>query len=141
MYTVKTLLPFVNWDNPANVSITINTGCNGGIRGHQLYMSDDKYAVCRALKMCIDAGKSVYIPTNQTGFATSIVDFCKYSLGLEDDKVILFNKDSPDQLWIEMIDEPTLRLGYDDDLQPIPDHTQVRVLVATPAFGVGFSVP
>ena len=131
----KTLLPFIDWEDPAELHITINNGGIGGITGHELFVSDDRIEVCQVLKLYIQEGKTVYIPTNQKQFADQLVDFCK-SLGLRDDEIMFYHSQSSKELKREIIKEPEYRMGLVDG-SPYP---KVRVFIATPAFGVGFSV-
>lgn len=134
----KMLLPFIDWDDPVDLHITINNGGEGGIIGHELYVSDDLNEVCRVLKKYIQEGKSVYVPTNRRRFAESLKELCEDRLGLKDDEIIVYDKFSPNKLKEDMIDkDPKKRLGYTVN----SPHTKVRVFIATPAFGVGFSIP
>lgn len=132
----KTLLQFVNWDMPTNLYVTVNTGGIGGISGHELYMSDDLFKVCQVLKKYVQEGKSIYIPTNQRRFGKNLDEFCRGCLGLSEDEVMFYHKDSHEKLTEEIIDEPERRLGYTPD----SPYAKVRVFITTPAFGVGFSV-
>src|SRR4051812_42208322 len=101
----KTLLQFVNWDIPANLYVTVNTGGIGGISGHELYMSNDLLKVCQVLKKYVQDGKSVYVPTNQRCFGKNLKKFCKEYLGLSDDEVMFYHKDSEEKLAEEIIEE------------------------------------
>ena len=135
----KTLLPFIDWDDPANLHITVNTGGVGGIGGHELYMSDDLRKVCQVLKKYIQEGKSVYIPTNQKERALQLAKLCRVCFGLSDDEVMVYERDSPKKLKREIIedkDSGAWRLGYTAG----SPYTKIRVFIATPAFGVGFSI-
>ena len=140
----KTLLPFVDWDDPSNLRITINNGGIGGISGHDLYMSYDFVETCRVLKRYVQEGKSVYVPTNYKVFAKKLVEFCVGYLGLTEDEVMIYQKDSPRKLKKEIIYDPEWRLGHvvspSHPKSRLDPYTKVRVFIATPAFGVGFSV-
>ena len=140
----RTLLPFVNWNDPANMKITVNNGGAGGISGHELYISHDLIETCRVLKRYVQEGKSVYVPTNYKAFAEKLVDFCIGYLGLMEDEVMIYRKETKREIKREIIRDPEWRLGHVDKpshhksrLDPYP---KVRVFIATPAFGVGFSV-
>lgn len=141
---VKTILPFVDWEDPRDVRVTIFKGGVGGISGHGLYVSDDLNKVCRVLKKYVQEGKSVYVPTNYREFAENLVEFCKGCLGLSGDEIMFYHQGTSKGLKKEIIRDPEWRLGHVDRpshpksrLEPYP---KVRVFIATPAFGVGFSV-
>src|SRR4051794_24529511 len=106
----RTLLPFVDWEDPANLRVTVNDGGTGGINGHDLYMSDDLNEVCRVLKRYVQEGKSIYVPTNQKRFAKNLEIFCKGHLGLANDEVMVYHGDSPDDLRKDIIRHPERRL-------------------------------
>ena len=141
--TIQTMLPFINWMNPDpdRLQIIVNEGGEGGIRNHQTFLSDELEVTCRLLKRYILEGKSVYVPTNQARYAEKLVTFCK-QLGLQDDQILHIDGHSSKKSMKKMIRDPLTVLGYRDniDLTPIPGQTQIRVFIATSAYGVGFSI-
>src|SRR4051794_34344345 len=72
---IKTILPFVDWEDPVDVCVTIFKGGVGGISRHELYMSYDLIEVCSMLKKYIQEGKCIYILTNYKEFAENLVKF------------------------------------------------------------------
>jgi Origin of replication binding protein len=186
---VKTLLPFLDWEDPANLRITINKGGIGGIIGHELYISDDLIDVCSVLKKYVLDGKNVYVPTNRRSFAKRLEIFCKEHLGLGKDEILVYDKHSPASLKGDIMEGAERWLGYtclycdgertyldgekkwrcekcDRDMDVClqcdegkarsvgedmwrcskcekdmkKPYARCKVFIATPAFGVGFSV-
>ena len=77
----------------------------------------------------------------QARYAEQLVVFCK-QLGLRDDQILHIDGHSSKESMKNMIKDPLTVLGYNDDpdLTPIPETTQIRVFIATSAYGVGFSI-
>ena len=148
MKTIRTLMPFIEWNAPPNqipnLSITVHKGGVGGIQGHQMYMSSELEEVVRVLKMYVLAGKRVYIPTNKKRFAEQLYAFCREHLELEDDEIVVLSRVSTKRLMDTMISNPEKHLGFkkNDNGEFVidPSRRQVKVFIATPKFGVGFSL-
>src|SRR5690242_10909709 len=73
---LRTLLPFIGWDDPVNLHVTVFEGGVGGINDHEIYVSDDPMEVGQVLKKYVQEGKSVYAPTNQKRCADNLASFC-----------------------------------------------------------------
>lgn len=129
--TARVMAPDVDFNDPRQVTIIDNKGGEGGIRNVTPYISKDLTVTIAHLLGLIRAGHKVYVPCNQTSFMDVLCPLIEKELKASGGgKMLRVDSSTPLDVKTKLVDNTRQYL----------EDNNIQVLVASPTFGIGFSV-